>query len=140
MLWFGSLKFNWGAGIQFCIAMSESDVPKFNNIIRQIIEKSLFTERQIEIILNQWGLKESKISITRGAYYRQVGQTRDKLAGLYYAVVLLRGLGVLLPDDVDVMLKLSEQISVIKDGDIPPEAEEKIIPVVDQVIRKMCSV
>lgn len=120
--------------------MSEFGLPKFNSIIRQIIEKSLFTERQIEIILNQRGLKESKISITRGAYYRQVGQARDKLAGLYYTVVLLRGLGVLLPDDIDVMLKLSEQISVIKGGDIPPEDEEKVMPVIDQVVRKICSV
>ena len=33
--------------------MAESEESNFNNIIHQIIKKSLFTERQIEIILNQ---------------------------------------------------------------------------------------
>ena len=119
--------------------MSESAPPKFNNILQQIIKKSLFTERQVEIILNQKGLRESKFPITRGAYYRQVGQSRDKLAGLYYSVVLLRGLGVLLPDDIDVISRLSEQISVIKDGDIFPEREDEVIGVMDRVIRQMCN-
>ncbi len=59
--------------------MAESEESNFNNIIRQIIKKSLFTERQIEIILNQKDLLESKFSITRGAYYRQVTQSREKL-------------------------------------------------------------
>ncbi len=70
--------FNWNVGIQICIAMAEFQESNFNNIIRQIIKKSLFTERQIEIILNQKDLLESKFSITKGAYYRQVGQSREK--------------------------------------------------------------
>ena len=45
-------------------------ITNFNNIIQKIIEKSLFTERQIEIILNQKDLREVKFSITKGAYYR----------------------------------------------------------------------
>ena len=55
--------------------MVGSDESNFNNIIRQIIKKSLFTERQIEIILNKKDLLESNFSITKGAYYRQVGQS-----------------------------------------------------------------
>ena len=100
-----SLKFNWNVGIQICIAMAESEEYNFNNIIREIIKKSLFTERQIEIILNQKNLLDSKFSISKGAYYRQVGQSRDKLIAFFYSVVLLRGLGILLPDDIDVISK-----------------------------------
>ncbi len=59
--------------------MTESKGSNFNNIIRQTIKKSLFTERQIEIILNQKDLLESEFSITKGAYYRQVGQSREKI-------------------------------------------------------------
>ena len=50
---YGSLKFNWNTDIQICIAMDDGEQSKFNNIISKIIKKSLFTERQIEIILNQ---------------------------------------------------------------------------------------
>jgi len=111
----------------------------FNNIIRQIIKKSLFTERQIEIILNQKDLMESKFSITKGAYYRQVGQSREKLIALFYSIILLRGLGILLPDDIDVISELSEKISVINKTEIFPEREKQVTSVIDMVVRKACN-
>ena len=120
--------------------MAEFEKSNFNNIIRQIIKKSLFTERQIEIILNQKDLLNSKFSISKGAYYRQVGQSRDKLIALFYSIILLRGLGILLPDDIDVISKLSEQIRVINESDIFPEREDEIINVIDKLIRQACNV
>ena len=120
--------------------MAEFEKSNFNNIIRQIIKKSLFTERQIEIILNQKDLLNSKFSISKGAYYRQVGQSRDKLIALFYSIIVLRGLGILLPDDIDVISKLSEQIRVINESDIFPERENDIIDVIDKLIRQACNV
>ena len=117
--------------------MAEFDQSNFNNIISKIIKKSLFTQRQIEIILNHKNLVESKFSISKGAYFRQVGQSRNKLIGLYYTIILLRGLGVILPDDIDVISRLSEQISVIQDSDVFPEREEQIISVMDKAIRQI---
>lgn len=119
--------------------MPVSDESNFNNIIRQIIKKSLFTERQIEIILNQKNLRETEFSITRGAYYRQVGQSRDKLAALFYSIVLLRGLGILLPDDIDVMSRLSEQVGVIYDSDVFPEREKDVMDVIERLVRQACN-
>ncbi|MCA9827923.1 MAG: hypothetical protein KC444_05975, partial [Nitrosopumilus sp.] len=98
-----------------------------------------FTERQIEIILNQKDILESKFSITKGAYYRQVRQSREKLIGLYYSIILLRGLGILLPDDIDVISKLSEQINVINESDIFPEREDEVISVIDRLVRQACN-
>jgi len=119
--------------------MSTSEESNFNNIIRKIIKKSLFTERQIEIILNQKDLQESKFSITKGAYYRQVGQSREKLIGLFYSIILFRALDILLPDDIDVISKLSEQVSVINESDIFPEREDEVISVIDRLVRQACS-
>ncbi len=119
--------------------MTESEGSNFNNIIRQTIKKSLFTERQIEIILNQRDLLESEFTITKGAYYRQVGQSREKLIALFYSIILLRGLGILLPDDIDVISKLSEQISVINEAEIFPEREEEVISVIDRLVRQACN-
>lgn len=116
--------------------MAEFKESNFNNIIRKIIKKSLFTERQIEIILNQKDLLESSFSISKGAYYRQVGQSREKLVALFYSIILLRGLGILLPDDIDVISKLSEQISVINESDIFPEREDEVISVIEKLIRQ----
>ena len=134
-----SLKFNWNAGIQSCIAMTEINKSNFNNIITKIIKKSLFTERQIEIILNQKDLLDSEFSISKGAFYRQVGQSRNKLIALFYSIILLRGLGILLPDDIDVISKLSEQISVINESDVFPEREDEVISVIDRLIRQACN-
>ena len=120
--------------------MAEFEQSNFNNVISQIIKKSLFTERQIEIILNQKDLLNSKFTITKGAYYRQVGQSRDKLIALFYSIILLRGLGILLPDDIDVISKLSEQIRVINTSDIFPEREDEVINVIDRLIRQACNV
>ena len=119
--------------------MTELEGSNFNNIIREIIKKSLFTEKQIEIILNQKDLLESNFSISKGAYYRQVGQSRDKLIGLFYSIILLRGLGILLPDDIDVISKLSQQISVINESDIFPEREDEVISVIDRLVRQACN-
>ena len=137
-MWFvyHTLKFNCNVCIQICIAMAESKESNFNNIIKKIIKKSLFTERQIEIILNQKDLLDSSFSISRGAYYRQVGQSKEKLVALFYSIILLRGLGILLPDDIDVISKLSEQISVINDSDIFPEREDEVINVIEKLIRQ----
>ncbi len=137
-MWFvyDTLKFNCNVSIQICIAMVESKESNFNNIISKIIKKSLFTERQIEIILNQKDLLDSSFSISRGAYYRQVGQSKEKLVALFYSIILLRGLGILLPDDIDVISKLSEQISVINDSDIFPEREDEVINVIEKLIRQ----
>jgi hypothetical protein len=120
--------------------MAEFEKSNFNNIIQQIIKKSLFTERQIEIILNQKDLLNSKFSISKGAYYRQVGQSRDKLIALFYSIMLLRGLGILLPDDIDVISKLSEQIRVINESDIFPEREDEVLNVIDRLVRQACNV
>jgi hypothetical protein len=117
--------------------MEEFKRSNFNHILRQIIKKSLFTERQIEIILKQKNLIEVEFSISKGAFYRQVNQSRNKLFGLYYSIILLRGLGIVLPDDMDVISRLSEQISVIQDSDVFPEREEQIIAVMDKAIKQL---
>ena len=50
----------------------------------------------------------------------------------YYTIVLFRSLGILLPDDIDVMSRLSEQVRVIKDSDVFPEREEEVMSVIEK--------
>jgi hypothetical protein len=120
--------------------MSKPLDDNFNNIITQIIKKSSFTERQIEIILKRRDLVESKFTISKGAFYRQVNQSRDKLIALCYSWILLRGLGVLSNDDMDVINRLSEQISVIKSSDVFPEREDEVISVIQELLNRTCKI
>ena len=135
-----SLRFYSTNGIQICIAMSDFQSSNFSNIMKEIIKKSLFTERQIEIILKQKDLSLVEFPITKGAYYRHVSQSREKLSGLYYSFIVLRILGIVLPDDIDVISRLSEQISVIKDGDVFPEKEQEIMSVIQRAVRQTVGV
>lgn len=82
------------------------------------------------------GIKESSLDISKGAYYRQAGQTRDKLARFYYTAVLLRSLGVLLPDDMDVMSRLAEQLAVIQDSDVDGERSDEVLDVIERIINQ----
>lgn len=120
--------------------MAEPPNPISSNIIRQIIKKSLFTERQVEIILNQLDIHKTQFTISKGAYFRQVKQSRDKLVGLFYSLILLKGLGIIIPGDVDVISKLSEQVSVIQNSDVFPEKEEEIMSVIGELVNRACRV
>ena len=109
----------------------------FNDVLRHIIKKSLFTERQIQIILKKRDLMESEFPITRGAYYRQVGQVREKVLSFFYTAVLLRVLGVFSSDDVDVIMQLSEQVGVIWRDEMPLEKSDEVVDLVDRVMKEV---
>ena len=116
--------------------MSDISSSNFPNILNEIIKKSLFTPRQIEIILKYKDLSDTEFTITKGAYYRQVSQSREKLARLYYTFIVLRVLDILLADDIDVISRLTDQVSVIKDGDVFPEREREILSVIERVVKQ----
>ena len=125
-----------GLDIQICIAMREHEKSNFNEIIRKIIEKSLFTERQIEIILKQKGMLDVEFSCSKGAYFRQVAQSRGQLEGLYYSIILLEAYDVIFPNDGDIT-RLVDVISRLKDLESVPVNQEQITSTIETAVRKM---
>ena len=122
--------------IQICIAMSEPRKSNFNMIIQEIIKKSLFTERQIEIILKQKKLIDVEFAMSKGAYYRQVAQSRSKIESVYYTLILLQAFDVMFPN-TDVISRLVEQVSVMKDNEFTPENEGQIVDVIQKTVRQL---
>jgi len=122
--------------------MSEPSKSNFNIIIQKIIKKSLFTERQIEIILKKKRMlgDDFSLNITKGADYRQGVQSRKKIEGLYYSIILLQGLDVISPDDSDVIFRLAEQVSkMYGNSDFMPENQERIMSVIDNAVKQIVS-
>jgi|TARA_Y100000294_G_scaffold47819_1_gene44679 hypothetical protein len=122
--------------------MSTPEESNFNIIMQKIIKKSLFTQRQIEIILKKKRMLDGDLSlnITKGAYYRQVVQSRKKIEGLYYSIILLQGLNVISLDDSDVIFRLAEQVSRIYDNsDFMPENQAQIMSVIDNAVKQIVS-
>jgi len=116
--------------------MSEPNKSNFNTIIQEIIKKSLFTERQIEIILKQKKMLDVEFGVSKGAYYRQLAQSRSKIESLYYTILLLQAYDVILPES-DVMFRLAEQLGVMKDSDFAPENESQIIDVIQKAVKQL---
>ena len=116
--------------------MSKPNKSNFNTIIQEIIKKSLFTERQIEIILKQKKLLDVEFGVSKGAYYRQLAQSRSKIESLYYTILLLQAYDVILPES-DVMLRLAEQLNVMKDSDFAPENESQIMDVIQKAVKQL---
>ena len=119
--------------------MSEPDISNFNTIIKEIIKKSLFTERQIEIILKQKKMLDVEFGVSKGAYYRQLAQSRSKIESVYYTLILLQALDVILTNS-DVISRLAEQVNVMKDGSFTPENEDQIIDVIQKAVKQLVDV
>lgn len=112
-----------------------------NALHTHIVANSLFTPRQLSIILNQLdgGGKPEKIS--SGAYYRQVKQCRKKVISVLYSVMLLQSIGIVHPDALKTLSKLAEQLAVIftsesSDG-ISRLNVDDVISVINQVIKRV---
>ena len=116
--------------------MSDPDESNFNTIIQEIINTSLFTERQIEIILKQKKMLQVEFGVSKGAYYRQLGQERSKIESLYYTILLLQAYDVILPES-DVMFRLAEQLNVMKESNFTPENESQIMDVIQQAVKQL---
>ena len=119
--------------------MSEPNKSNFNTIIQEIIKKSLFTERQIEIILKQKKILDVEFGVSKGAYYRQLAQSRSKIESVYYTLILLQALDVILTNS-DVISRLAEQVNVMKDGSFTPENEDQIINVIQKTVKQLVDV
>ena len=119
--------------------MSEPEISNFNTIMKEIIKKSLFTERQIEIILKQKKMLDVEFGVSKGAYYRQLAQSRSKIESVYYTLILLQALDVILTNS-DVISKLAEQVNVMKDGSFTPENEDQIIDVMQKAVKQLVDV
>ena len=119
--------------------MSEPEISNFNTIIKEIIKKSLFTERQIEIILKQKKMLDVEFGVSKGAYYRQLAQSRSKIESVYYTLILLQALNVILTSS-DVISRLAEQVNVMKDGNFTPENEDRIIDVIQKTVKQLVDV
>ena len=116
--------------------MSEPDISNFNTIMKEIIKKSLFTERQIEIILKQKKMLDVEFGVSKGAYYRQLAQSRSKIESVYYTLILLQAFDVMFPN-TDVISRLVEQVSVMKDNEFTPENEGQIVDVIQKTVRQL---
>lgn len=116
----------------------------FNEIYKNILGNSLFTERQTYIIYKRLANKKNVVGISRGAYYRQIRQCRHKVVSILYSILLLQYIGAIDHQSLSVLQALSKKLGVIPriDGsDITdPKRMESVIYALENALNKMCNV
>jgi hypothetical protein len=116
----------------------------FNDIYKNILGNSLFTERQTYIISKRLTTKKNVIGISRGAYYRQLRQCRHKVVSILYSILLLEYIGAIDHQSLSVLQALSKKLGVIPTLDnsdvTDPKRMESVIFALEHALNKMCNV
>jgi GH15 family glucan-1,4-alpha-glucosidase len=117
---------------------------EFNDFFNALIEKNLFTKKQISIIYNKFNTPVSNISKNRlsaGAYYRQIKQCRKKYDQLIYTLVLFRLLNFIDNSTIETIESIIKQLEKISQHDIYHNSTlmvpNDIIIVIEKIISKI---
>lgn len=111
----------------------------------QIVANSIFTPRQLSIILNQLTGRGKPEDISSGAYYRQLKQCRKKVYSLLFSMVLLQSTGIVKAEALVALGKLAEQLSVIFSAEGGSDValrtkNEDVMYVINEVIKRISMV
>ena len=117
---------------------------EFNDLFNALIEKNLFTKKQISIIYNKFNTPVSNISkngLSAGAYYRQIKQCRKKYDQLIYTLVLFRLLNFIDNSTIETIESIIKQLEKISQHDIHHNSTvmipDDIIIVIEKIISKI---
>lgn len=113
-----------------------------NILYTHLVANSLFTPRQLSIILKQLRGDSKTEKISSGAYYRQVKQCRKKVISILHSMIILQSMGIVQSDAPATLSKVSEQLAVIFASEsnsdaIPRLNTNDVISVIDEVIKRM---
>jgi len=112
----------------------------YTSIFNHFIENSIFTKKQTSIIYNKILHEKRAGNISAGAYYRQLGQCRNKVKRTVYTLLLLRLLNVVDVETFAILNQLNDQLNVILNkpsDEIDNSTLSNVISLMDNVIRKL---
>ena len=116
------------------------DELEFNQLLTLLIQKNLFTKRQISIIYNKNNNHVFKKKISSGAYYRQVEQCKRKYHRFIYTILLFRILNLMDNNTINIIESIVKQIDNISQQNLYHNTNitmpTDVIQVIDQIIKK----
>jgi len=118
----------------------ENDDLNYTVFLNHFIINSIFTQKQISIIYNKMLKGKPTQNMTSGAYYRQLGQCRNKIRKAFYTLLLLRLLNVIDTETFSALDQLNNQSNVIlkkQSDEIDVASLDNVIVLIDSVIRKL---
>jgi hypothetical protein len=116
------------------------DTGDINNMLFfKLIENSIFTHRQIQIIYNFSINSKRSYEISSGAYYRQVKQTRMKLKKICYSIMLLNLMNLLNTKQMSALTSIIDQLRLLNDNHEKYHKDDltNVMNVIDEMIIKV---
>jgi hypothetical protein len=117
---------------------------EFNQLLDSLIQKNLFTERQISIIYNKINNEKFDYKISSGAYYRQIKQSKNKYNQLINTIIIFRLLNILdnnKLNTIETIVKQIENISQLNQHhNTNITISDDIINVIDQIVNKISTI
>ena len=110
-----------------------------NTLFIKLIENSIFTNRQMQIILNIRNNEKRISDISSGAYYRESKQSKTKLKKLYYSVMLLYLLEIIDDNKLTTLNKITRQLKLIDYNHDERHTNDisRIANVIEEMVNKM---
>jgi hypothetical protein len=118
----------------------ENNNLNYTSIFNHFIENSIFTKKQTSIIYNKVLHEKRAGNISAGAYYRQLGQCRNKVRRTVYTLLLLRLINVVDVETFVILNQLNNQLNVILNNPthkIDDSTLGNVISLMDTVIEKL---
>jgi hypothetical protein len=117
-----------------------SDEIKINEVLRFIIENSLITTKQLDIISKRLKGERRVQYGSRGAYYRVLEQSRAKIRSVIYSILLMELIGLLDEQGKGVLDRLAKQVAVMQGSDIDEGTARDVIRVMDELVRRLSKI
>ena len=118
----------------------------FSYFLTTLVKNSMLTPRQVSIIYKKLDKGKTSIDVSKGAYYRQVKQCKDKVRQIIYSIILLRLMEVLDDRIYTILDQLNAQFTQIslmceQQSDISQEMHTRnLISVLEDVITKLSKI
>jgi len=116
------------------------DTNDINNMLfLKLIENSIFTHRQIQIIYNFNNKGKMTNEISTGAYYRQVKQSRMKVKKICYSIMLLNMMNLLNNNQISALTTIINQLRILNDKHNKYHKNDitNVMNVIEQMINKV---
>jgi hypothetical protein len=116
--------------------------PIKNILFHKLIEKSIFTPRQIQIIYSFTNNGKRINEISSGAYYREVGQSKLKLKKICYSIMLLDLMDVVGVNQIAALYPMTNQLRTLHEShhNYHKDNVNRIMTVIDEMVNRVIKV
>src|ERR687889_544358 len=118
--------------------MDTNEIEK-NSLLINIIENSLITKRQIQIIYNINNKEKRPQNITSGAFYREKRQCKNKIKKIYFSIIILILMDILKEEHIHTLISIADKILQLQNN-YSEHHDSSLIPVIniiEEMINKM---